>query len=177
MNKYLIIFIFTIAIWLCNACDDKPKRKPIYVGEESTTEEVQYARRGDEVIVPFRKQGGVKYVSVKVNGVEFDMIFDTGCSTTLISLAEARYLYEKGKLTQEDILGVSQATIADGSIVDNIMINLKEVVIDDKIVCYNVQAQVSSNVSAPLLLGNDVLDRTASVTVDNDNQVIKFTIK
>ena len=75
--------------------------------------------------MPFREKNGVKYVRVSVNGVGLDMIFDTGCSSTLISIAEARYLYEKGKLTDEDVLGMANSQVADGSIVENMVVNLR----------------------------------------------------
>ena len=109
--------------------------------------------------------------------MHLDMIFDTGCSGTLISIAEANYLYQKGLLNQEDILGVSQSLIADGSIVENAEINLKEVIIAGKIVCSNVRATVSNSLLAPLLLGNEVLDRAASYTIDNVNKTIIFKLK
>lgn len=132
---------------------------------------------GDIISVPYVEKAGVKYVNVSVNGFGFEMIFDTGCSGTLISVAEANYLYQKGYLTNEDILGVAQSQIADGSIVVNTVINLKEVVIDGKITCPNVTATVSDNNNAPLLLGNEVLDRVAAYSVDNVNKVINFKLK
>lgn len=106
-----------------------------------------------------------------------DMIFDTGCSGTLISLAEAQYMYSKGLLTEDDILGTSHSQIADGSIVENMVINLDRIVIDEKLSCHNVQATVCLNNEAPLLLGNEVLNRAASYTIDNENKVIKFKLK
>lgn len=172
-NAYYIIFLLAILFISCG----KEKRKPVYYDSEIAEEESLYAQSGDEVVVPYRSEDGVKYVKVTVNGVEFDMIFDTGCSTTLISLAEANYLYQKGELDQEDILGVSKSQIADGSIVENMVVNLKEVIIGDKISCPNVKATVSSNVQAPLLLGNEVLDRVATITIDNTNETIKFNLK
>ncbi len=136
-----------------------------------------YYDESEEVIVPFRNVGGVKYVKVSVNGFGFEMIFDTGCSDALISVAEANYLYQKGKLSVDDILGISHAMIADGSIVENMVVNLREVIIDDQIHCSNVQATVSNNINAPLLLGNDVLDRVATITIDNENEVLVFKLK
>lgn len=140
---------------------------------------LDYERLVDENIisVPFVDKNGVKYVAVSVNGFGFEMIFDTGCSGTLISVAEANYLYQKGYLTKDDILGVSQAQIADGSIVENMVVNLKEVVIDGKIRCPDVTATVSGNNNAPLLLGNEVLDRVAAYAVDNKNGTINFKLK
>ena len=139
--------------------------------------EVEYAKDENTIAVPFSEQGGVKLVDVTVNG-EFTvpMILDSGCSTTLISIAEARYLYEKGCFSQEDFLGVAQSQIADGSIVENMVINLRQLVIGNKIVCYNVKATVSNNAQAPLLLGNEVLDRAPSYSVDNVNNQVVFKL-
>ena len=105
--------------------------------------------------VPFKEEGGVKIVHVKVNGVGGDMIFDKGCSGTLLSLSEVRYLASKGLLLQEDILGTTHSQIADGSIVENMVVNLRKVSIitndGGTIDCYNVKATVSNNINAPLL--------------------------
>lgn len=132
---------------------------------------------GEIISVPYEERGNVKYVDVSVNGFGFQMIFDTGCSGTLISVAEARYLYEKGYLTEDDFLGVTKSQIADGSIVENMVVNLKEVVIGNKILCKDVQATVSANNNAPLLLGNEVLNRVAAYSVDNENKTINFKCK
>lgn len=132
--------------------------------------------------VPYREYAGVKFVHVKVNGVGWDMIFDTGCSGTLLSLSEARYLAEKGLLLKEDILGTTHSQIADGSIVENMVVKLRKVSIvaseGKTIDCYNVIATVSNNIDAPLLLGNEVLDEVAyDYTVDNTRKVISFNVK
>lgn len=153
------------------------KKKPIYVDLDDTTEESLYAQSGDEIIVPFRNENGVKYVSVKVNDIGFEMIFDTGCSGALISVAEANYLYQKGKLTNDDFIGVAKSQIADGSVVEDMVVNLKEVVINDQILCPNVKATVSSNINAPLLLGNEILDRLATIKIDNINETLNFKLK
>ena len=176
--KKLIIVLWLIIIML--SCGSE-KKKPVYVDLEGLTEEsvseTTYAQSGDEIIVPFRNENGVKYVAVKVNGVGFEMIFDTGCSGALISVAEANYLYQKGKLTKDDILGMTQSQIADGSVVENMVVNLREVIINDQILCPNVQATVSGNINAPLLLGNEILDRVATITIDNENKTLNFKLK
>ena len=178
MNTIKLILGLLVITTLISCSGDK--KKPIYVDTDNVSEETEnssYAQNGDEVVVPFRNENGVKYVQVKVNGVGFEMIFDTGCSGALISVAEANYLYQKGYLTQDDIIGVTQSQIADGSIVENMVINLKEVIIDGKIRCTDVTATVSSNNNAPLLLGNEVLNRVAAYAVDNENKTINFKLK
>ncbi len=184
--KYLILFLTAI---MCYACSGEKKKKPAFYDSETEVEENsidynEYARSDYEqmtdteiISIPFTEKGGVKYVKVSVNGLGFEMIFDTGCSSTLISIAEANYLYQKGYLTKEDILGITPSQIADGSIVENMVINLKEVILDGKIRCTDVIATVSANNNAPLLLGNEVLNRVAAYAVDNENQTINFKLK
>ena len=101
--KFILGVLITTTLFSCSG----DKKKPIYVETEDVSEETDdtsYAQSGDEIVVPFRNENGVKYVQVKVNGVGFEMIFDTGCSGALISVAEANYLYQKGKLTKKTYL-------------------------------------------------------------------------
>lgn len=186
--KYSVIIIL-MSFFL--SCDNNDNKKKAVFYDSNYTAEFQiessitkprlvgdYLDTSDEIItVPFVEKSGVKYVEVSVNGFNFEMIFDTGCSTTLISAAEANYLYQKGYLKDSDILGSTKSQIADGSIVDNMVINLKEVIIANRISCKNVVATVSSNSNTPLLLGNEILNRAASYIVDNENKVINFKLK
>jgi len=171
MIRHLKMLLIAVLLLSCG----NKRQPPVYEdlvdfgAEESDVQEV--------VKIPFRSVGGVKFVKVTVNGVGFDMIFDTGCSGALISMAEANYLYQKGRLSVDDILGVSQSMIADGSIVENMVVNLREVVIGDQIYCPDVQATVSNNIDAPLLLGNEILDRVATITIDNENEELIFNIR
>lgn len=186
MNMRYLTLLF-IAI-LFSSCNEKKKSPAFYDnGVDTELDSVAYDYESSSdyeqmsdteiVSIPFTEKNGVKYVKVSVNGFGFEMIFDTGCSGTLISVAEANYLYEKGYLTQNDFIGVSQSQIADGSIVENMVINLKEVILDGKIRCTDVTATVSANNNAPLLLGNEVLNRVTAYAVDNENQTINFKLK
>ena len=187
------IFVGTILLIVLQlvtvSCGKEKKVLPFYDSEtdtESITDSEVVDRDNDEyeimggeseISVPFIEKGSRKYVKVSINGHPFDMIIDTGCSGTLISVAEANYLYQKGCLTDEDILGTALSKIADGSIVENMVVNLKEVIIDDKIVFRNVNATVSENTGAPLLLGNEILNRVPTYKIDNENKVIIFQIR
>lgn len=181
-------FCLLAIVLALTACGREKKQPAFYDNSTAAADTVAVAQTDyaaptvedaddDVVAVPFTERGAVKYVRVTVNGVGVDMIFDTGCSTTLISVAEARYLYDKGSLTDDDFIGVAQSQIADGSIVENMVVNLKEVVIGGQICCTDVEATVSANNKAPLLLGNEVLDRAAAYAVDNENKTIIFKLK
>ena len=85
-------------------------------------------------------------------------------------------------MIEEDVLGTTHSQIADGSIVENMVVNLRQVSIitndGSTIDCYNVKATVSNNINAPLLLGNEVLDEVAyDYTIDNTNKIIHFNVK
>lgn len=175
MKPYILIIITSICSLLFSCSQNKEKVAYYSLDDTPSISDNSY-QSGDEIEIPFREENGVKHIMVNVNGVGFEMIFDTGCSGALISLAEANYIAEKGKLTQDDIIGTARSQIADGSIVEDMVINLKEVIIGDKIRYNNVVATVSSNINAPLLLGNEVLDRHASVTIDNEHQVLLLKI-
>lgn len=181
----LIILPVLAALIICS-CDTKKRVTFDNVADEieledETADELaseDYNQTNSDIItIPFTEQGGVKMLDVSINGVGLQMIFDTGCSGALISMAEARYLYEKGRITNEDIKGVTQAQIADGSIVENMVINLKEVIVGGKVICPDVEATVSPNTNAPLLLGGEIINRFAAYSVDNENKVINFKMK
>lgn len=182
--KCVLLIIATLLFFSCN---ESKKQLSFYVDNEIEEDSINSPdfdnttvtyQSDEEVLVPFEVQNGVKLIDVTVNAqFTVKMILDSGCSGTLISIAEAKYLYEKGCFTQEDILGITQSQIADGSIVENMVINLRELVIGNKISCSNVIATVSDNTQAPLLLGNEVLDRVPAYSVDNEHKVIKFKLR
>lgn len=191
--KYKKSLIIVLACLFVASCGTGDKKKVVFDSvsddieqEKQETNSVisdadissDYTKTHSDVIsVPFKNVGGIKTLDVTINGMKLDMIFDTGCSGALISISEARYLYEKGRITDDDFIGMTKSQIADGSIVEDMVINLKEVVIADKILCEDVEATVSLNSNAPLLLGGEILNRVAAYSVDNENNVINFKLK
>lgn len=98
-------------------------------------------------------------------------IFDTGAGIVSISETEAFFLYKQGTLTKEDILGSGDFVDANGNISEGTIINLKTVEIGNQTL-YNVKASVVHNLSAPLLLGQSVLERFGKVSIDYKNEQI-----
>ena len=132
---------------------------------------------GRVIEIPFKKQGGVRTVQVIINDcAEFPMIFDTGCSGISISILELATLVKHGYIVEDDLIGITQAQIADGTIVNEAVVNLKKLKIGDY-ECYNVQAIVSRNEEAPLLLGNGALRDVESFSVDDDNNLIRLYLR
>lgn len=186
MKKLRYILYIALAVLVLASCKEKKQIVFDSVSDDIELEDDDagalasddYTQsNGDIVSVPFAEQGGVKFLDVTINGMGVQMIFDTGCSGALISIDEAEYLYKKGRITADDFKGVTQSQIADGSIVENMVINLKEVVVGGKVLCPDVEATVSPNTNAPLLLGGEIINRFAAYSVDNENKVINFKMR
>lgn len=177
MRNTLVFFFFFIVLF--SSCNEKKSKPAFYDGDDPPYAEDSNSNpySGETIAVPYRQEGGVKIVAVKINGLSVDMVFDTGCSDTTISSAEAYYLFQKGSLNEEDILGNVKSQMADGRIIENAVVNLREVIIDDKLICHDVKATVVKNARAPLLLGNEILDRTESITIDQSTHSFLFKLK
>ena len=124
-----------------------------------------------EVRIHMEKEAGVYKVPCTINGLRLKFIFDTGASNICISQTCAEMMLENGYLDESDILGSSQSTIADGSNISNIVINLRQVEIGG-LSLDNVTAVVVPSQNAPLLLGQSVIQKMGKVTIDGNDLVI-----
>jgi predicted aspartyl protease len=127
------------------SCGNKqPKRPPIdFSSHSSNVVKIKYDDRDNNQI----------WIPVKLNGVTMDMLYDTGFNGTIsMSLLELQTLAKQGRFSEDDILGTSYSSIADGSIVENGVVRLHTLQIADDIVLQNVNASVAMN--------NDVTTKT-----------------
>ncbi len=188
MKKYILLFIASFLL-LVSCTGNRTQPDPIftygYVDEEEDIYDGQTSFVGDAievqtppkvVKVPFKEDSGVRTLQVKINDcAEFPMIFDTGCSGVSISLLEFTALKKHGYISESDIVGTTRVRIADGSISTEEIVNLHKIQIGDYI-CYDVEATISENIEAPLLLGNGALKDVKSFVVDDKNKVIEFNL-
>jgi len=110
------------------------------------------------------KDGGIYKISCKVNGAPMKMYFDTGASTVSISKATAIYLLDNDLISPQDFRGKTKTATADGSISDNMVINLKDIEIAG-LHLRNVLATVSYSLNAPLLLGQTAIQRLGKISL------------
>lgn len=124
-----------------------------------------------EVRIHMEKESGVYKVPCTVNGLKMKFIFDTGASKVCISSTYAEMMLENGYLDKSDYKGTSKSTIADGSVIDNVVINLRKVEIAG-LTIENVTAIVVPTQNAPLLLGQSVIQKLGRVSIDGEDLVI-----
>ena len=168
MKKTLFRFIILAVVLMLGSCGGKvPPPPPLEVYDEEASSETG-------VELPFEVYGNVRYVKVKVNGVEMEMIFDTGASGVSLSQTEAIFLAKQGKLTEDDFLGSMNMRTANGEVSEGMVVNLKEVELAEGLVVTDVTAIIVGNLEAPLLLGNSALKDIGSFEIDDEAKVIRF---
>lgn len=170
MKKVNILTLsFLVLATLCVSCGNKqPKRPPIdFSSNSSNVVKIKYDDRDNNQI----------WIPVKLNGVTMDMLYDTGFNGSVsMSLLELQILAKQGRFSEDDVLGTSYSSIADGSIVDNGVIRIHTLQIADDLIIQNVNASVAMNQEAPMLIGREVFYQVASkVEVDNVNMTLNIT--
>ena len=174
--KYLNTIYIIICLILLYACTQSGRREPNFSSEEQSNVSQTNCPRSKwngQTVVKMKKKNGVYEVPVEINGSKMFFIFDTGASDITISLTEATFLYKQGTLTDDDFLGTQKYQIADGSISEGTIINLKTVNIGNRKLT-NVQASVVHNMGAPLLFGQSALAQFGKVIIDYNKGEITF---
>lgn len=123
-----------------------------------------------QTTINMEKKGNVFYVPGKVNGLQLEFIFDTGASNVCLSLTEAYFMLKNGYLKESDLGDTSYSQIANGQIVENMNVNLREIEIGG-IKIKNIPAVIVKNLDAPLLFGQSAIQKLGPILL-NGNQLI-----
>lgn len=124
-----------------------------------------------QMVIQMEKDGGVYKIPCEINGLRLKLIFDTGASDVCISKTIALMMLDNGYLKKEDIKGSGSSVVADGRIVDNTIINIRELKIES-LTLTNVEAVVMHQQSAPLLLGQSAIQKLGTVSIDGSKLIL-----
>lgn len=181
-----IIIASTLILAGCNGGQKASERENVWAEHHDTEDiEADSLSVGDvslstnKVIVPFqRNESGTATVQASLNGVAFNMLWDTGASITCISTLELLNLVKEGKVSQDDLLGSKKFQVADGSTVSNDIYNIKEILIKGENGEYlrlrDVEVAVSDGIEAPLLIGQNVISNLPKHFFNENKYVIEF---
>lgn len=111
-----------------------------------------------QTCIKMEESNGVYKIPCIVNGARMKFIFDTGATSVSMSKQMANYLLENEYISKEDIISSGQSSIADGTIVDHVVINLRDIEISG-LHLHNVKAVVLDSQNAPLLLGQSAIQK------------------
>lgn len=117
------------------------------------------------------EKSGIYTIPCEVNGLRLNFVFDTGASAVHISLIEAAFMLKNGYITEDDFIGTGNYSMADGSIAENALINLKSIKIGNTVI-NNVTACVSSNINASLLLGQSAIQKLGKYAIEGNYLVL-----
>jgi aspartyl protease family protein len=122
--------------------------------------------------IKIKKEGNINKIPISLNDViNTDFIIDTGASNVSITPDLALLLIKSGTINSEDWLKDKYYQFADGSIAKSKTFKIKKLKIGTKYL-YNVECSISNNLQAPLLLGQNVLNRFGKVIIDNEKQML-----
>lgn len=168
MKKHFFILSFVGVVILSNCTYQEQATVATNQENDSVAVVEDTIPHPQRIGIRMTKDGGVYTIPCLVNGVKMNFIFDTGASNVCISLTEALFLYKNGYIDNEDLGGKTKSIVADGSITTNTKLTLKTIEIGG-IVLRNVDALVSSNIEAPLLLGQSALQKLGKFEIDGDS--------
>lgn len=178
MNKKIFLAISIFIGLLMTACvgNQKPSARA-NVWDDSENDEVELST--EKVCVPFKRTAGdLAEVQVSLNGVPFNMWWDTGASMTCISALELQKLAKEGKIELDDYQGSILTKIADGSTTEALVFNIKEIYIpgtdNQYLVLRDIDAAVSASANAPLLIGQNVIQNLPKHSFDEAKGLIIF---
>jgi len=130
-----------------------------------------YPKLNAQVRITMINKNGVYEIPCTVNGLKLHFIFDTGSSSVALSLTVAEFMIKNGYLNKSDLKGSSYFQIANGTIIKNTTVTLKELDIGG-IKLYNVEATIVHNIHAPLLLGQSAIKKLGKIEISGDELII-----
>lgn len=108
-------------------------------------------------------------VPVILNDVlRINFIFDSGASEVSISPDVALTLMRAGTISESDWLESQTYTFADGSKAKSKRFLIKKLNIGNQALT-NIEASISNSIEAPMLIGQNVMNKLGSITFDYDN--------
>jgi clan AA aspartic protease (TIGR02281 family) len=146
--------------------------------EALTTTVPESGRSGTEALgaedISLKNEGGIYVVPVRINGaITLDFIVDSGASDVVLPADVAMTIARTGTITDDDFIGSSEYTLADGSKLKSDRFVLRELKIGDLTVAH-VTAIIGSPKAEPLL-GQSFLSRLGSWAIDNNRHVLRLS--
>ncbi|MFZ4462484.1 MAG: retropepsin-like aspartic protease family protein [Bacteroidales bacterium] len=124
------------------------------------------------IAIKMKKDGNIYKIPISLNDIILtDFIFDTGASDVSITPDLALLLINSGTISSEDWLEDKYYQFANGSVAKSKTFKIKKLKIGDKYL-FNVECSISNNLEAPLLIGQNVLNRFGKVTIDNERKML-----
>ncbi len=119
-------------------------------------------------------RGGVYHTPVTLNNsVRLEFVVDSGAATLYMPNDVFRTLIRTGTIQKSDILGEGRSETATGEIVNNTIVNIRQLQVGNQTI-YNVEAAIGGE-NASLLLGQSALKKLEPWSLNTKRKIL--TIK
>ncbi len=119
-------------------------------------------------------RGGVYHAPITLNNsVRLEFVVDSGAATLYMPNDVFRTLVRTGTIQESDILGEGRSETATGEIVNNIIVNIRQLRVGNEVI-YNVKASIGGQDSS-LLLGQSALKKLEPWSLNTQQKIL--TIK
>ncbi|WP_052670539.1 YARHG domain-containing protein [Draconibacterium sediminis] len=122
-------------------------------------------------LIYMAKINNIYHVPMRVNNIDMFFIIDEHKDAISISLEEVLFMYKEGSLSEDDIFGTKDFSLANGKIKNDTKIILRELCIGN-IILKNIGATIVDDIEAPMLVGKSFLENFSQFTVDYDTGII-----
>lgn len=126
---------------------------------------------GQEKIQLTLEKSGIYTVPCEINGLRLRLIFDTGAKDVQLSMVEALFMLRNGYIDEDDFVGTGMYSTADGTISEHAIVNLRTIKIGSKVLT-DVKACISSNIDAPMLLGQSALNKLGTYSISGSTLIL-----
>jgi predicted aspartyl protease len=142
--------------------DNKLKRNKPDILQDTLSNTISFAKT----------QSGLIEVPITINDVlRIKFIFDSGASEVSISPDVALTLLRTGTISESDWLPSQNYIFADGSKAKSERFLIKKLIIGNQTLT-NIEASISRSIEAPMLIGQNVIQKLGAVTIDYDNHLL-----
>ncbi len=119
-----------------------------------------------------KTRNGLIEVPIIINDVlRINFIFDSGASEVSLSPDVALTLIRTGTITENDFLPDQTYTFADGSSAKSKRFLIRKLIIGNQTLT-DIEASISNSIEAPMLIGQNVMEKLGSVTIDYENLLL-----
>jgi aspartyl protease family protein len=124
-----------------------------------------------------KTSSGLIEIPIVLNDVlRINFIFDSGASEVSLSPDVALTLMRTGTIEESDWLPSQTYTFADGSTAKSKRFLIKKLIIGNQVLT-NIEASISKSIDAPMLIGQNVMNKLGSITIDYENQLLIIKTK
>jgi predicted aspartyl protease/antitoxin component YwqK of YwqJK toxin-antitoxin module len=136
------------------------------------TDTIHVGETASNTIKLIKNSSGLFEIPIILNGVlKINFIFDSGASEVSVSPDVALTLIRTGTISENDWLQDQTYVFADGSKAKSKRFVIRQLIIGNQTLS-NIEASISNSIEAPMLIGQNVMNKLGYISIDYDKQLL-----